>query len=322
MTPTHTACKLVAIRLLACALLGSAANAAAQPVYIWTDEQGIRHLSDRPPESDTPVEVVRALADPRQPVRLTRLGDRSSGRWQVENRLAGPVSVALTLDPAENVTSRPGLPTRFELPAWGKRMIEIAPRDPARRWRYRIQMRHAPGPLHPKPDHDWRYRVPLPPGVPFRISQGYGGQYSHQRPESFHAIDIPLPVGTPVLAARDGTVMDTERWFDGNGDDLQRHGPRANHVRVLHADGTMAVYVHLRYGGVQVRNGQKLRTGDLIGYSGNTGYSSGPHLHFAVQVQQDLQLLTLPFTLVDHAGRIVPTDTAHPVSDRPAGHAR
>ena len=56
----------------------------------------------------------------------------------------------------------------------------------------------------------------------------------------------------------------------------------ANYVIIEHSDGTMGNYYHLKQGGAVAVIGQKVAKGDLIGYSGNTGYSSGPHLHFSV----------------------------------------
>src|SRR5690625_5722784 len=80
--------------------------------------------------------------------------------------------------------------------------------------------------------------------------------------------------------------MDTARHFRRAGDNLEYFGPRANFVRILHDDGSMALYAHLDYGGVSVRDGQRVKRGQRIGRSGNTGFSTGPHLHFVVQVNR------------------------------------
>jgi murein DD-endopeptidase MepM/ murein hydrolase activator NlpD len=72
---------------------------------------------------------------------------------------------------------------------------------------------------------------------------------------------------------------------------------RANYVRILHNDGTMALYAHLKTDGVLVRAGQPVRKGDTIGLSGNTGFSAGPHLHFVVQVNRGMSLESIPFRM-------------------------
>jgi murein DD-endopeptidase MepM/ murein hydrolase activator NlpD len=65
----------------------------------------------------------------------------------------------------------------------------------------------------------------------------------------------------------------------------------------LHTDGSMALYAHLAENGALVHPGQHVETGQRIGLSGNTGYSTAPHLHFAVQVNRSMQLTSIPFRL-------------------------
>ena len=91
--------------------------------------------------------------------------------------------------------------------------------------------------------------------------------------------------------------MQVESDFDKAGLDLEKYGGRANYVRILHDDGTMGLYAHLRPEGVLVRVGQRVRQGQQIGLSGNTGFTSGPHLHFAVQVNRGMNLLSIPFRM-------------------------
>jgi murein DD-endopeptidase MepM/ murein hydrolase activator NlpD len=55
-------------------------------------------------------------------------------------------------------------------------------------------------------------------------------------------------------------------------------------ISVLQVDGTYAEYLHLRHGGTVVKPGDRVVAGQLIGYSGNTGWSSTPHIHFHVYV--------------------------------------
>jgi murein DD-endopeptidase MepM/ murein hydrolase activator NlpD len=76
---------------------------------------------------------------------------------------------------------------------------------------------------------------------------------------------------------------------------------------VLHDDGTFGVYAHLRQGSALVRPGQRVSNGQLIAQSGNSGYSTGPHLHFAVLRNAGLRWQSLPFVFATPAGPVKPT---------------
>ncbi len=65
----------------------------------------------------------------------------------------------------------------------------------------------------------------------------------------------------------------------------------------------MSLYAHLELEKAQVYPGLAVTTGQLIGYSGNTGYTTGPHLHFAVQINRGLELASVPFTFIDQLGQ-------------------
>lgn len=286
-----------------------APSVPAQDLYIWQDDNGIRHVSDDPPVGDFDVEIQPAIARPRDPAEMRNVGTETRPEWRFSNRLHGPVTALVELEDADNVVARPALPGLLVLPADGDRTVLIGPRDPARSWRYRIRMTAVPGDPAAEHDDGARYVAPVPPDVPVRIDQGFFGPFSHQTPHSRYAIDLALDEGTPVHAARSGTVMDVEAHFRDAVPERDSGETRANYIRVLHDDGTMAVYAHLEHDGVLVRPGQPVETGQLIGRSGNTGYSTGPHLHFAVQVNRDMQLVSVPFEMVDHAGvRITPVD--------------
>lgn len=97
------------------------------------------------------------------------------------------------------------------------------------------------------------------------------------------AIDLRAAVGTPVYAAEDGTVDWVQAWDGRSTSGNQSYG---NLVRIRHADYNggklQTLYAHLQR--VTVKNGQAVREGEVIGYSGNTGNSTGPHLHFEVRL--------------------------------------
>jgi len=132
-----------------------------------------------------------------------------------------------------------------------------------------------PGAKH---DPRARYRFPYEPWMPRLLSQTSGGQ-THNTPDSYFAFDFLMPRRTRVLAARAGTVVAVA---DGSPEGVPWQEDAGNDVMVLHSDGTWAVYAHLE-AGIPVKVGQKVKRGEFLAYSGNTGYSQTPHLHFGVQ---------------------------------------
>lgn len=137
------------------------------------------------------------------------------------------------------------------------------------------------------------YRLPFDERTPVRIDQGPQGRFSHADAANRHAVDFALPESTPVLAAREGVVMQAAS-ADMAG----------NFVRIRHEDGSSAVYAHLRDGSFRVRSGQRVRAGERIGQSGNTGFSTAPHLHFAVQVQRGAQWESIPVRIAGPLGEL------------------
>jgi hypothetical protein len=119
--------------------------------------------------------------------------------------------------------------------------------------------------------------VPFGCGLAFPISQGHNVG-SHLNYDT-HAWDFRMPEGTPVVAAQDGVVRMARGDSTVGGCDM-RFAPYANYVVVQHADGLETQYLH--FSRVSVQAGQQVRRGELLGFSGETGWSCGAHLHFKV----------------------------------------
>ena len=95
-----------------------------------------------------------------------------------------------------------------------------------------------------------------------------------------NAIDFLVPEGTDVYAAADGKVTAVKDDSDIGGPDPE-YWYKGNYSVIKH-NGESTAYEHFRYKGIVVKVGNVVKQGQLIGYSGNTGYSRGPHLHFEV----------------------------------------
>jgi len=129
-------------------------------------------------------------------------------------------------------------------------------------------------------DDSYEYRLPYADSVSFPVLQAYGSSFSHRGADYF-ALDFRMPAGTLVYAAREGRVLKTESAHTASCfmAECERF---ANFVEIRHPDGTIGKYYHLQAGSVLVTAGQYVRRGDPIARSGDTGYSTAPHLHFGV----------------------------------------
>jgi murein DD-endopeptidase MepM/ murein hydrolase activator NlpD len=192
------------------------------------------------------------------------------------------VQVALTS--VDNISSDQSFPLFVVIrPNSDTTIATIRAANPARSFRFSTQNRFHPGNFRAIHEHGTLYRLPFEEGRSFVIAQAPGGPLAtHNSLDSEQAIDFTMPENTPIVAARGGIVITAEGANRFGGQDKSMLS-MANHVRILHADDSIATYAHLAPRGVIVGIGQRVEAGSLIGYSGSTGYSSGPHLHFAVQ---------------------------------------
>jgi len=161
-------------------------------------------------------------------------------------------------------------------------------------WNYAVKYKWIPGNFAAVHDSTITYRLPYPAGKSFLLEQGNHGRFSHTN-EAVYAFDWKMPVGSPVCAAREGTVVGVQAGFREGGTDKAKFADRANYIQSQHSDHTIGEYVHLKPNGVLVKPGQVVKAGDRIGFSGNTGYTAGPHLHFMVfKAASGIQKQSLP----------------------------
>jgi hypothetical protein len=291
---------------VALALLAAAAPAGAQSLR-WSDFRDPRPGVASSTPAGTGPRTGGFTTSGGARLRLVQRDDGVEA-W-VDNPLAGPVEAMLHADEAVP-GSDPPLPARGTVPAQSGALLARLPHA-----RPRLRLEAVPGSPNARP-RDVEYGWPLRTGS-LRIQQAWGGRYSHADDANRYAVDLAAPAGTPVLAAREGVVMQAEGGFPdvaAGGDEAP--GDRANFVRVLHDDGTMALYAHLQRGGVLVEPGRRVRRGDAIGLSGNSGRSTAPHLHFVVQANRGMRLHSLPFRMFGPQGilrfRETPPDDAPP----------
>ncbi len=190
----------------------------------------------------------------------------------LENKTDKPLSFALFLQPdyLEGLN-----PETLRLSQPMTTVLALFP-IPAGPWGYEYRIHYG----HERHEHDddYLYTLPYAHGSTYPITQSHENLSTHHR-GNLYAIDWGMPRGDAVHAARDGVVVSTYRLSAKNSVTGEA---TANHIWIRHSDGTIGKYLHLDYEGVFVEEGQSVRAGTLIGVAGNTGYSSGSHLHFSV----------------------------------------
>src|SRR5437016_5068745 len=142
------------------------------------------------------------------------------------------------------------------------------------------------------------YKLPVPGEFTVRVIQGINSGRTHVGRSAF-AWDFRMPEGSPMTAARAGRVWMMKQDSDSGCPQLRDlNCPELNNYIVLdHGDGTSSLYLHGVHDGARVRLGQFVEQGDMIGLSGNTGQSFGPHLHFQVQHNNGGQYVSQSFQI-------------------------
>lgn len=129
-----------------------------------------------------------------------------------------------------------------------------------------------------KEDTSYVYNLPYAKNSSHYLAQGYFSPFSHKNRA---ALDFKMKRSTPFYAARGGVILRVKE--NGNkGGWNKRYRAEGNFIIVQHADSSRAGYWHLQQNGASVNIGDTIEPGQLIGYSGKTGYALFPHLHFIV----------------------------------------
>ena len=268
----------------------------AQRLYKDQDESGAWVYTDRQPDAGQRYEedeLTRSFEAPTVTVEDEPLAGGS--RLVANNTYYAPVQIVFQILDTRNVAA--GTPAGGELvlePRSVQELLTVLPADPSRPASFNYRFQYLPGDPKARHQPEEPYRLPFALAKAFPVSQAYPDQLTHTDPASHYAIDFVMPIGSGVYAARGGVVMEVASQYFRSGTLLERDGPRANVVRILHDDGTFGLYAHLNWGAIRVVPGQRVRQGEYIADSGNTGFSTGPHLHFAVQRNGGGRLLSVP----------------------------
>lgn len=308
----------MALRLISFCLVFLAATVAqpshAQSMYKYRGENGEWIYADRPP-GDGSMTEVRDLEVSRSTANLD-VSHGFDGRNVVvtaNNRFFAPIEVTLDIRRIRGMQyPDPDLELRWVLPPQSENeLLRLPLLEDGSSPFIEYQYRYLPG----DPDASHRptspYRAPFAIATNYPITQAYPNVATHTTRDSYHAIDLAMPIGTDIFAARDGVVFDVASTNFRGGLDPERDAPSANVVRILHDDGTYAIYAHLNTNSIRVRPGDRVRRGQYIADSGNTGFSSGPHLHFVVVRNAGMRIESVPVTFLgQNSSSVVPSSGA------------
>lgn len=298
---------VVAVTLL---MLATGTPTAAQSLYKYRGENGEWIYADRPPDDGSMAEVRQLTATSDDGgIEVTYGFEGQVVVLTAHNRFYAPIELMLEIQTIRGMEyPHPDRELRWVLPPQSDTSILELPlleKGPAPFLEYGY--RYLAG------DPESRHRPPGPYRVPFAVAtnhpvtQAFPEVATHTTRDSHYAVDLAMPIGTDIFAARDGIVFDVASTNFSGGLDPLRDGPNANVVRILHDDGTYAIYAHLNTNSIRVRPGDRVRRGDYIADSGNTGFTSGPHLHFAVVRNVGMRIESVPVTFLgQNAESVVP----------------
>ncbi len=162
-----------------------------------------------------------------------------------------------------------------------KKIETLYPLDTTRDYGYNYTYKSYFGIIDATHDDAYEYDLPFELGQKWMLLQGIGGKFSHSDEENYYAYDFKMPTGTAVLAARDGIVVKIVGSYTEGGVNTSLK-KKSNYIYVQHSDGTVASYAHIKHKGALANVGDKVQKGQKIALSGNTGYTTNPHLHFGV----------------------------------------
>ena len=283
--------------LFAAMLLLTSGVAGAQALYKYQDENGEWVFTDRAPAQEQSAEILDLPTGKSAPtVTVTTSLIGRSVRFRARNDYVVPVEVVLALDALHNLElPPPNQSMRWVVaPQSELVLLELAAVDdnvaPVAEYRF-IWIPGAPETEH---DADHLYRAPFAVARSYPITQAFPVGITHLTPDSYYAVDLAMPVGTDIYAARAGIVFEVASTNFRGGTDADQDMASANIVRIMHDDGSQAAYAHLNWNSIRVRPGDRVARGQYIADSGNTGFSSGPHLHFVVLVNLGMRLASVP----------------------------
>lgn len=297
---------LRSIELLRRALPGLTALVAsslpAASVYRYQDESGQWVFTDKRPEQSVEYEsTARPAGRADKPaVEVQRIESGDAVSLLAVNDCHCPVEVVVQFQNLRNAVSPDGSRVSALLaPRQSAVVARAVPIEARQAWSVDFEYGYVIGDPRARHLPDRPYRPPFGAARRYRVSQAFPDTATHDTPDSSHAVDIAMPEQSSVHAARGGIVVEVAHSNFRGGADRAAFGAAANIIRILHDDGSFAIYAHLSWDSIRVRPGQRVERGEYIADSGSTGFTTGPHLHFAVLRNDGQRTVSVPI-LFEH----------------------
>lgn len=294
---------------LSAAALGLACGPLLADVYRYQDERGNWVFTDRePPAAQAHERVQLDYRSAEMPVVEVRRDPVPGGAQIIaRNECLCPAQVAVWVTGADNLEGElaANRATAVLPPGAEQTVMVLRARQTGAPMSFEMKHGFVLGDPAAKHRPEVAYLPPIAPASEFLVTQASPDRITHVTPDSQHAIDIAMPEGSGVFAAREGVVVAVAYANFLGGVDAAKFVSKANQVRILHDDGTFAVYAHLAWDSIRVRPGLRVARGERIAASGNTGFTTGPHLHFVVLRNDGLQSVSVPVRFSDGRGGVV-----------------
>ena len=301
-------------------MLSVCGGATAQTLYKYRGEDGVWIYTDRPPAEGQKTErrkLQLSFVPPEFVVTHEAAG--TIIRFVAHNEFHVPIEVEIHFEEITGVEyPHPDNSLRWVVAARSDlQLLTLDVLQEVARPFVDYQYKYAPGDPAATHSAGGGYRAPFSVGSVFPVVQAYPDATTHRAYDTMYAVDFGMPVGTDIVAARSGVVFDVATGNYTGGLDTQGSGRESNIVRILHDDGTFAMYSNLNWNTVRVRPGDRVREGQYIADSGNMDVSSDPHLHFAVQKNTGLKTESMPVKFKSrNSDSVIPTSgstvTAYP----------
>jgi murein DD-endopeptidase MepM/ murein hydrolase activator NlpD len=273
-------------------ILGIITTAYAGQIYKYKNSNGNWIFTDKQPERINTFETLKYTKSKIPTTRITLYYVKNSNGFTLhaKNDFYSSVEIGFTVPDSQKFLKKV-IPARDS--------IELFYTDTNNR---KVDYHWALGDPSSIADN-YPYHIPFTSPREHKITQAFNGKFSHKNDYNKYAVDIAMNIGTYITAVRAGTVVWAKDNYHMSGT-TSYFLDKANGIKVLHKDGTFALYAHILMDTAVVKPGDKVKAGDQLARSGSSGFSTGPHLHFSINKNIGLKNISIPFKFINNNGTV------------------